>query len=316
MDEQSYIMEDEIDLRELVLTLLQGWKTILAVTLLAGAAAFGFSKLQPEVYEAQTYLAVDAKALKLSIAPESLLLSDHVRELAAEEAGMAAADMPQPVLGDGEELPSITVTPEGESRTIFALTVRGEDAVYVRDAASAWGEAGVLAVNELVNPYLEQEAESYEELAEADRALLQYLEGEGLASWSWTDLALLTGFGEQPSILLSQGLQYGSGDGAVYSAGELPAVSVDQRGEIIRLMRARADAEMSYVLIREQAEAVGYALATSPPRVLNQPVLPESPVEPQTLRNTSFGIVLGGMAGVMLVFVLDWFREPEETENG
>ncbi|MBT7190637.1 MAG: hypothetical protein HN916_10625, partial [Anaerolineae bacterium] len=55
---QTYY-DDEIDLRELVLTLLKGWKIVLLLTLLAGAAAFGYSKMQTPIYEASAQVLVD-----------------------------------------------------------------------------------------------------------------------------------------------------------------------------------------------------------------------------------------------------------------
>jgi uncharacterized protein involved in exopolysaccharide biosynthesis len=49
--------EDEIDLLELIRTLLQGWKTIVGITILCTGLAVGYALYAPEVFKAETLLA-------------------------------------------------------------------------------------------------------------------------------------------------------------------------------------------------------------------------------------------------------------------
>ena len=50
--------EDEIDLLELIRTLLQGWKTILGITIVCVGLAVAYALHAPEVFKAETLLAV------------------------------------------------------------------------------------------------------------------------------------------------------------------------------------------------------------------------------------------------------------------
>ena len=49
--------EDEIDLFELIRTLLQAWKTIVGITIVSVGLAVAYALLAPEVYKAETLLA-------------------------------------------------------------------------------------------------------------------------------------------------------------------------------------------------------------------------------------------------------------------
>jgi uncharacterized protein involved in exopolysaccharide biosynthesis len=49
--------EDEIDLLELIRTLLQAWKTIVGITILCNGLAVGYALYAPEVFKAETLLA-------------------------------------------------------------------------------------------------------------------------------------------------------------------------------------------------------------------------------------------------------------------
>ena len=49
--------EDEIDLLELIRTLLQAWKTIVGITILCTGLAVAYALHAPEVFKAQTLLA-------------------------------------------------------------------------------------------------------------------------------------------------------------------------------------------------------------------------------------------------------------------
>ncbi|NOY98276.1 MAG: hypothetical protein GXP40_03590, partial [Chloroflexi bacterium] len=100
--------DDEIDLREILRTLLNGWKVILLLTILAGATAYGVSMLQTPVYEASARVSIDQKALSLSTSPANLLLSDSVRRKVADELAVPADFLPKP--GEQDSLPNISIT--------------------------------------------------------------------------------------------------------------------------------------------------------------------------------------------------------------
>ena len=95
MQQEPYY-DDEIDLREIIQTLLKGWKVILLLTLLAGAIAFGISKLETPVYEASATVSIDQMALSLSANPASILLGGEMRQAVAEVLDSSARSLPLP----------------------------------------------------------------------------------------------------------------------------------------------------------------------------------------------------------------------------
>ena len=57
VDSGPSMEEDEIDLLELIRTLLQAWKTIVGITLLCTGLAFAYALNSPEIFKAETLLA-------------------------------------------------------------------------------------------------------------------------------------------------------------------------------------------------------------------------------------------------------------------
>src|SRR5664279_5541472 len=82
--------DDEIDLREIALTLLRRWKLLVIMTLLAGITAGVISFLQKPVYEASSKILVDQSVYSSSTSPTILLLTDAIRQKVAEKMGVAA----------------------------------------------------------------------------------------------------------------------------------------------------------------------------------------------------------------------------------
>ncbi|RMD66679.1 hypothetical protein D6833_01190 [Candidatus Parcubacteria bacterium] len=71
--------DDEIDLREVLTTLLHGWKVIVALVLLGGIAAFGFSSSQTPIYEACAVIAIPPGVSPVN--PTGYLVSDEMRQM-------------------------------------------------------------------------------------------------------------------------------------------------------------------------------------------------------------------------------------------
>ena len=323
---QPYI-DDEIDLREIVLTLLRGWKIILLLTVLVGAAAFGYSKLQTPVYEAKALISIDQEALGLSINPINFLLSDAVRQNVADELGVSVASLPSlPNAAREKEQVSISVAPYDTGKTMFLISVQGESPQGAKDIVNAWADAGVAAAVNFLLPYEAEYLAAEETAIQANRTFIQYLDKNDLLRWSWTDLSLLTGFGWQPTVLLTDSVMNDAPLGesekvaANLSIGfpdsqDLPSISAEQRLEIIQLMRAQTAAEAEYNLARGRNAETVFAVKANPPQVSNYAITPENPVSPKTLMNTALGLVLGGMLGVFWVFVAGWWQGSEQKDD-
>jgi uncharacterized protein involved in exopolysaccharide biosynthesis len=293
MKEEHYY-DDEVDLREFFLTLLGGWKVILLLTVLLGAAAFGYSKLQTPVYEASVVILVDQTSLVLKTSPVTLLGSDEVRQLVAEKTEISVT-----------ALPSASIVNDTTDKTLFTLTVQSTNAQEAAKIANAWAETGL----ELFDQQLQEASASVDiamaNIAEADRALVNYLAEHSLSAWTWVDLSALTGVSNAGFANMQVNI----------NTPNLPEISDKERLEIAELMRARIATEEAYAIALNQAVLLDNAAEVSPPAMLNKATAASSPINQKTLMNTALGLVLGGMLGVFWVFAAVWWKGSAAEEE-
>lgn len=321
MQEKIYY-DDEINLREIAQTLLKGWKTILLLTLFVGAIAFGYSKLQKPVYEAKSLISVNQEALGLSISPTNFLLSDFVRQDVANELGTSIASLPS--IAAPEQYPTIVIESPDKGETIYTIKIQSENAQEAKDIANTWVDVGIESIIDSLSLYDDQYLLAERAVAEANQALAEYLDNNGLLNWSWADLSLLTGFGTQPTVLLTDSTtsdtpleNESTPTGLVINSGtqNLPSISAEQRVEIVQLMRAQQAAEAEYNLARARNATNTFSLAVQSPIVINYAAVPEKPISPNTLINTALGLVLGGMLGIFWVFVAGWWKNNDTAKE-
>ena len=316
MDAEERYYDDEIDLREIVLTLFKGWKTILLMTILVGAAAFGYSKLQAPVYEAVTAVYIDQETLGLSINPANILLSDAVRLNVAERLAIPVNNLPGLSNANENELPSVLISQIEKGTATWMITVQSEGAQSAFEIANSWAEAGVAVIMDSIATSFREEEASQLALSQAELALIDYLDTNKLSAWSWTDLTVLTGIGQQATLLLSDNTEITpSVINLTDTVNGLPAISLQQRFEIAQLMRTQLDATSAFYLAHNEAVQLRHIIATTPPVVLSHATLPEKPVSPKIVVNTALGLVLGGMLGVFWVFVAGWWRNSATEED-
>lgn len=278
--------DDEIDLREIIQTLLKGWKVILFLTFLAGLLAFGFSKIQTPVYEASATISVNQTALSLPIDPVDTLRSDAMRMAVANSLDISTTTLP---------VPAITA-----NKTLFTITVQSPDPQEVAQIVNAWSETGVAYFAKQGSPatLLENGQKLF---TEADQALLDYLQKNRLDEFTWGQLAWLTGIGD--------------GQVPPLESTTLPSLTQQQRLDLAALMQARVAAEYANTELALQAAEIQNAMSLNPPVVFNQAVVPVEPVSPKTLVNTASGLVLGGMLGVFWVFAAGWWKNSIEGKK-
>lgn len=287
---QPLYYDDEIDLREVLSTLLGGWKIILLLTLLAGVAAFGFSKFQTPVYEAGAVVMIDQSATAIKASPVSWLVSDEMRQTVADALEMQSAT-----------LPAVTVTQDRTDKTRFTITVQSPDAALAARAANTWAEKGIEYFATQASSFTTSLDEACQAFADADAALLDYLEANHLSELTWGELAWLTGVGDGP---------FPPPDGAT-----LPMLTRQQRLALATLMQARRAAEDACLKAAAQIADTQVALSANPPLVLNRAVEPTAPVKPKVFQNTALGIVLGGMLGVFWVFAAEWWQQGKDDRQ-
>ena len=81
MQQEPYY-DDEIDLRELVTTLLSGWKTILLITFVTGFMAFALSKwVLPEKYEATAYITISEPTVQFAESEQGVTIHSTLPDM-------------------------------------------------------------------------------------------------------------------------------------------------------------------------------------------------------------------------------------------
>ena len=294
--------DDEIDLREIVLTLLRKWKLLLIVMVLAAAAAGVFSYFQQQkqpLYTASSKILIDQSIFSALTAQNgtpapssadltSFLLSDPVRQKAAAILGIDAAS-----------LPTVSITPDA-ANSIYTITVEAASAPQAAGIANAWADAGIEWANQTLQLPNDEESQALAAVENADRALVEYLDQNGLGQLTWSDLGILTGVGSSASILQA-------------SAQPWPVISPAQRLGIARLMQARMTAQAEYAYAQDRAIQTRYALAVDQPMVLMRAVNANN--KSNIARNVALGAIAGLILAVCWVFLEEWWRKGDDEKQ-
>jgi uncharacterized protein involved in exopolysaccharide biosynthesis len=299
MNESVSVYEDEIDLREIVVTLLANWKTIVLLMFLAAATAFGISFVQKPVYQASAVTVIDTSAVAgidvavittnvgavIGLNPLTWLAGDEIRQRAASSLGISQVALPEPV-----------VRQDILDKTKFTITAQADTAVNAAQFANAWADAAIAFFRDKVNAALFSD-EAQRAFEDADAAFVDFLKEHNLDSLSWAELAYLTGVGKAPAIAAPP--------------ESLPSLSRQQRLALASLMQARAAAEETWFTYSDRVADARYALALNPPAVVARATPPVAPIRPKPLQNTLLGAALGGILGVFWVFAARWWRKLE-----
>jgi len=177
MQQETYY-EDEIDLRELITTLLQGWKVILALTLIAAFVTFVLSQwVLPKQFQATAYVFIAEPKLHFAETGEISIRSNlpdmkSVVELAKSPALLKKVmDSPQvTALGDIERkslegMVEVNSIGEGQLR----LQVTDTDPERAALLANIWAEAVTKKINSLYGlDAITQELDTQVSQVEAD----------------------------------------------------------------------------------------------------------------------------------------------------
>ncbi len=297
--------DEEIDLHEIVLTLLRHWKLLLIVMVLTAAAAGVFSYWQQKqpLYTASSQILIDQSMFSALTAqngttsPSSAditgyLLSDSVRQKAAAILGVEAAS-----------LPIVNIDPDA-TNSVYSITVQTASAQEAAQIVNAWADAGIEWTNQTLQLPNDEESKALAAAGDADRALVEYLKQNGLSQLTWNDLEILTGIGSSSSILQA-------------SVQPFPDISSTQRLEIAKLMQARMTAQAEYAYDNNRAIQTRYALAVNKPMVLMHASIPTAPINKSNMaRNVALGAIAGLMLAVCWVFLKEWWRKGNELEQG
>ena len=181
---------DEIDLRQLIQALLDGWRWIAAATLVAGLAALAVSLLLPKQYEASAAIVLTKPDVVFNFDPRittqynvppaeglpELVSSDEILTKVIDHTTPEGAGGEPIKLAQLRELASASISGVG-------ITLRIEDSDAKRSAAlvNAWAGIAVERLNAVYAPsgeakssYEKQAAEAFNEWHEAQLALVEF----------------------------------------------------------------------------------------------------------------------------------------------
>ena len=182
-------MEEEIDLRPYIETLVRGWKWIVGTAVLAGVVAFVISSFIPPTYEATALVAVvesqnviqfDAR-IRETDAPQplrafpQLALSDQIMHTVLSEMTMEGID-------SLEEFRERLSAEAGSDASLIELTVSSKNPSEAASIANNWAAIFVDWANDVygdtsldqVQFFEDQLVEAETELSNAEEALVEY----------------------------------------------------------------------------------------------------------------------------------------------
>ena len=182
--------DDEIDLREIVRTILAKWRWIAIATVLSAAVALGVSLLLPKKYQASAYVALTKPDVVFRFDPRittevetpagkgipDLALSGDVLQVVLDSSAAATLDPEEQFVDVFHERVNATLTD-----TILELSVEDNDPERAASLANTWAEAVTQKLNIIYAPtsraqdLFESQAEAAQEQWEvAQQALVDF----------------------------------------------------------------------------------------------------------------------------------------------
>jgi uncharacterized protein involved in exopolysaccharide biosynthesis len=187
----------EIDLRKIILNFLKNWKLIIGISFIFGIAAFLYSYLQPDIYQAKTTIAItkpryianfDAQYQTVNTnAPTSKALLDVVNsdEIISQIYDLWQGEQKELVSFDNFRDNALEASAGGD-QTILILKVSLKDREEAANLANQWARLSVKLINLLYSgvdesqlAFFDQQIEiSTENLKKAENALEEFEAGD------------------------------------------------------------------------------------------------------------------------------------------
>ena len=277
MDNQQYLAEDEVDLRNYINVVIKRKKLILAVVLVSVVTAAIVSLRMPKVYEITS-------TIQLGSVNELLIKNEDVKAIMLNQ---------NLLLSVINEL-SLKMRAEGLQKAIKISDLAGTNLLKIKitypgiDTALKINDA---IVNRLIaqgqNIYQERLALINERLKELD-AEIKNAEGD----ISRTQ-ALISGFP---------------------SANNISESDVSLR--IILLQNTLPNYESNLTSLRNQRNEIKLMLASAKDfKVFDAPIKPKNPVGPKKRQNVLIAGIMSLMFGVFLAFVLEFWQKVKKVET-
>jgi hypothetical protein len=286
-------LRDDLDLRKHLQRIFNSWRFLVPVMFVAALVTAGVELFLPPVYTASAVVVVPAYATN-GIDPTDYLKSEDIRDAVLAKPGIRA-----------DIVSRLNIAADRQSESIFRITVTDSDPDRAALGANTWAEEGIKWVKQkLLSADRSWLNKTEDDLTEADRKLLLFLESNGLNVYSIIDLRIYEGM-------------YSAGDFTPASAEEPLVLRLSVRRQLRSLLRAQSNASQTYNDAQERYRQHQLMLQTNSPTILINATPASAPVRPRilsVLRDAGLAAVLGLLAGVILVLAWDWWKKPAGKE--
>jgi capsular polysaccharide biosynthesis protein len=283
------IADDDLDLRIYLKRITPQWPFLLFISLASAVITAAVNLLLPPVYEATAVLTIPAYATNDAYAA-NLLLSDGIYQAVLAKQGVGA-----------DILDRVKIKADNRDEATYRITVQAPTASQAALEANAWAEESIKWVKQrLISVDRAWMNKTKSDLESAESDLLQFLDSHGLNAYSILELRYYEGM-YAPDVFPASA---GEGPLALHSAVRL---------ELRKLLRAQSNAASAYADALDRYQKHQLALQTDSPGIVNRAETTEEPIRPQILpvaKSSLIALVLGFLAGIILILFRAWWKNP------
>jgi hypothetical protein len=185
------------------------------------------------------------------------------------------------------------------------ITARAPEGDQAALEANAWAEESIKWIRQSIGSadrsWLKK---TRDDLTQADRALLEFLDRQGLGGYSLIDLRYYEG------MISPNDFNY-------IPAAVGPNLGVSVREELRQLLRDQANAANLFSDAQDRYNKHQLQLQTNSPEILSSAQPPNHPIHPQpmfTFRNTALAAFFGAIAGMLFILAQEWWKAPAAAE--
>ncbi len=277
MENQQYIQEDEIDLREYINVIIKRKKLILNIFIIAVIATAIVSLLMPKIYEIT-----------------SIVQLGNVNELLIKNEEAKAIMLNQNLLLTIINDLNLKITTEGLQKDIKISDISGTSLLKIKITYPSIDTA--FKINDaIINPLISQGQNMYKERASIINERLKELYG-----------AIKNA---EEDIVRTQNLIIN-----VPSPDKISQAEVSLR--MIILQNTLPKYENNLTDLRNQRNDLQILLANSKDfKVFDMPIKPRHPIAPKKVQNVLIAGIFSLMLGVFLAFVLEFWQKNKEGKT-
>ena len=350
MNESPFTLEEEIDLRQYLATLLQYWYWPVGLALISALTIFIVGVFTPPTYQATALVGITSPSMsdiqfdphfqyiqapnvnivinQQAWAFSRLATGDDVLQEVAEKSGWE--------LNNLREISDVSYD---TSSLLLILKLTGQNGEEVMNTVNTWAEVFVKKANDGYGnendlaQYQQRQMIAAQSLAEADAALTNFRKENGFGGSSLTEqrfqakINLLVDY-ENELVHLKQEPQDSTSQNRISTIKaemetlqkEIDVLQTElatQLAELEQLVRNRDIRAETYATISQQVQEIEIAIAGSDTlgkvKIVSQATAPEK-IGSNQLRNSVMAGLVGLILGIMVVFAWRWWQERDPID--